>query len=206
MHAYDHSGSARGHKRRVAHEVNGIPKTLLGKQQNILVLQRFGAEPSGATEHRPAPRRRISSSAIHIVASRSGRRQAEVHEALIVVRFGALRIDGNGGGKAFERVLMAVERNQSGALIDVEFDNAGSGGKRSFVTGHGFGWAVEPSQKTTAFVQRVNVVRPKRKNHFVGGQRLIKPLQTLERAGSASKRGKIVRASASASSKQRSAY
>lgn len=86
------------------------------------------------------------------------------------------------------------QRKQSGAHIDVEFDNAGSSGKRSFVTGHGFGWAVEPSQKTTAFVQRVNVVRPKRKNRFVGGQRLIKPLQTLERAGSASKRGKIVRA------------
>lgn len=89
---------------------------------------------------------------------------------------------------------MAVQRHERSAFIDVEFGNAGRSGKRSLVTRHRFGWAVEPSQKTTAFVQRVNVVRLKRKNRFVGGQCLIKPLQTLERAGSISKRGKIVRA------------
>ena len=102
--------------------------------------------------------------------------------------------EGDCSGKAFECVLIAVQRHERSAFIDVEFGNAGRSGKRSLVTRHRFGWAVEPSQKTTAFVQRVNVVRLKRKNRFVGGQCLIKPLQTLERAGSISKRGKIVRA------------
>ena len=103
--------------------------------------------------------------------------------------------EGDCSGKAFECVLMAVQRHERSAFIDVEFGNAGRSGKRSR---HRFGWAVEPSQKTTAFVQRVNVVRLKRKNRFVGGQCLIKPSQTLERAGSISKRGKIVRAKARA--------
>ena len=45
LHVEDHSGSERGHQRRIAHEVNGIPEPLLGKQQNGLILERLGAEP-----------------------------------------------------------------------------------------------------------------------------------------------------------------
>ena len=56
LHAEDHFGAARGHQRRVAHKVNGIPEPLLGKQQNGLVLDRFGAEPQRRHRALPPPR------------------------------------------------------------------------------------------------------------------------------------------------------
>jgi hypothetical protein len=87
---------------------------------------------------------------------------------------------------------MAVQRDQGSALIDVQFGNAWRAGKRLVVTSHGFGRAVEPSEKTAAFVQGVNVIGIERENRFIGRQRPIELLQALERAGSVSERREIV--------------
>jgi hypothetical protein len=107
------------------------------------------------------------------------------------VHLGALRIDGDRSGEAFDRVLMTVQRDQRGAFVDVEFGDPGRGGERFVVTGYCFGGSVEPREQTAAFIQRVVVTGIERENRLVGGQRLIEPLQTLERAGSISERREI---------------
>ena len=115
--------------------MNGIAEPLFGKQQDGLVLQRLVAKPErragetplpGADEFLPAPFI-LTPAALEVA-------KPQAHQALIVMRLRALRIDRNRGREALERLFMPIERDQGRAFVDVQFGNARCGDKRALVT------------------------------------------------------------------------
>lgn len=77
----------------------------------------------------------------------------QAHQAGVVLCLGALRIYGDRGSKALQRLLLAVQRDQRRAFVDVQFGNVRRDGERSVEAGDRLGRTAKPGVKTAAFVE-----------------------------------------------------
>ena len=103
-------------------------------QQNRLAFDRLVAKPQRRGEVSPLARPVGLAPAPFILAP-TDREVAEPqpHQAGIVVRFGTVRLDGDGGEKARQRLVERGSTHQRGALVDVQLHRSRRVGERAFI-------------------------------------------------------------------------